>query len=132
MKQAARVVILKKDKILFMHRIKQGQEYYVLPGGAVEEGESFEQAAVREAKEETSYDITIKSKLWEIKDEDRIAYFFLAGTFKGRLKLGGPELKLNCPDNQFMLKWIPVNEISNYLIYPDGVKEKLVETFVRK
>ncbi len=27
---------------------------------------------------------------------------------------------------------IPINEINNYLIYPDGVKEKLVETFVRK
>lgn len=41
-----------------MYRNKQGSEYYTLVGGYVNEGESIEQALVREVKEETGLDVT--------------------------------------------------------------------------
>jgi 8-oxo-dGTP pyrophosphatase MutT (NUDIX family) len=36
--------IVDKGKILLIHRFFQGREYYVIPGGGVEEGETIEYA----------------------------------------------------------------------------------------
>lgn len=58
MGKAARAIIIENDKLLVMHRNKQGSQYYTLVGGRVSENENTEQALVREVKEETGLDIT--------------------------------------------------------------------------
>ncbi|MCY7217222.1 NUDIX hydrolase [Streptococcus cristatus] len=40
------------DKILLIHRWKDGQEYFVIPGGTIEPEERALEAALREIKEE--------------------------------------------------------------------------------
>jgi ADP-ribose pyrophosphatase YjhB (NUDIX family) len=44
---------------------------WALPGGFVDYGESLEEAAIREAKEETSLDVELKSQLHTYSDPDR-------------------------------------------------------------
>ena len=44
---------------------------WALPGGFVDYGESLEQAAIREAKEETSLDVELVSQLGAYSDPDR-------------------------------------------------------------
>ncbi|WP_399630419.1 NUDIX domain-containing protein [Sporosarcina sp. SG10008] len=44
-------------------RVREGQEYYVYPGGEIENEESLEQAAVRETFEELGVHISIKIAL---------------------------------------------------------------------
>ncbi|MBA2279298.1 NUDIX domain-containing protein [Candidatus Saccharibacteria bacterium] len=51
---SSRAIVLKDKEILLMKRFKMGLEYYTLPGGSVEPGESLENAAIREVAEETS------------------------------------------------------------------------------
>jgi ADP-ribose pyrophosphatase YjhB (NUDIX family) len=50
----ARGIIFKDGKLVAIKRIKNGETYYVLPGGHVEENETLRDAAVREVKEETN------------------------------------------------------------------------------
>jgi ADP-ribose pyrophosphatase YjhB (NUDIX family) len=57
MSQAARAIIFENNKILVMHREKYGSQYFTLVGGRVNEGETLEQALVREVKEETGLDV---------------------------------------------------------------------------
>lgn len=53
MRKASRAIVIKDDSLLVMHRNKFGTEYYTLPGGNIEVGESPLQALYRELSEET-------------------------------------------------------------------------------
>jgi ADP-ribose pyrophosphatase YjhB (NUDIX family) len=55
---AARAIIIENGKMLVMHRNKQGSEYFTLVGGRVNDGETIEQALIREVREETGFEVT--------------------------------------------------------------------------
>ncbi len=58
------VVIRKSDKYLLVQE-KQPKVYglWNLPAGKVDAGETLEQAAIREAKEETGFDVVLREEL---------------------------------------------------------------------
>ena len=55
-----------------------GRIYWTLPGGGVNEGESLEQAVVREVLEETCLDVKVVKFLFEEQYEYGVSYCFLA------------------------------------------------------
>lgn len=130
----ATAVIIKNGMILLIHRLRDGEEYFVLPGGGVEEGESIEEATTREVKEETSFDAKINKKLWEFPNEYNgkitMHHFYLVTDFSGELKLGGEEAEQNSPENHFELEWHKLDKIQNLPLYPKTIKEKLKELIV--
>ena len=127
----SRAVILDDGKILLIHRIKDGREYFVLPGGHVEEGESEEETLIREIKEETSLDICIDKRLWTLKNpsDGSDNHFFLVTSFSGVLALGGPELEKNSEENKYILEWHDLSEIPGLNMVPEPVKMKIVASF---
>jgi 8-oxo-dGTP diphosphatase len=89
-------VIFDKDrKIYLLHRNKKGVTQWELPGGKVEAGESDEQAAVRELKEELGVDVKIIVELGNTEFNEGDAEFsyvwFLAEIKKGNPKIKEPE-----------------------------------------
>lgn len=60
----AQVVLLDADRILLARHQRRGGSYWVLPGGAVEPGETPEEAAVREVLEETGLQIRLERLLF--------------------------------------------------------------------
>jgi ADP-ribose pyrophosphatase YjhB (NUDIX family) len=60
----AQVVLLDGDRILLARHVCPEREYWILPGGAVETGETPEEAAVREVFEETGLLIRIERLLF--------------------------------------------------------------------
>ena len=67
------IEILKKDGQEGIILIKRKNPPYgwALPGGFVDYGETLEEAAIREAKEETSLDIRLKFQMHTYSDPDR-------------------------------------------------------------
>jgi len=59
-----------KEGIVLIKR-KNPPHGWAIPGGFVDYGESLEEAAVREAKEETSLDVKLKKQLHTYSDPDR-------------------------------------------------------------
>jgi ADP-ribose pyrophosphatase YjhB (NUDIX family) len=67
------IEVLNKDGRQGILLIKRKNPPYgwALPGGFVDYGETLEEAAIREAKEETSLDIQIKCQMHTYSDPDR-------------------------------------------------------------
>jgi len=59
-----------KEGIVLIER-KNPPYGWALPGGFVDYGESLEEAAIREAKEETSLDIQLKNQFYTYSDPER-------------------------------------------------------------
>ncbi|MCK4432511.1 MAG: NUDIX hydrolase [Methanomicrobia archaeon] len=69
---AVDLVILEKDQIYLIKRKNDPfKDFWALPGGFVEYGERVEEAALREAKEETGMDIKINKLIGVFSDPRR-------------------------------------------------------------
>jgi ADP-ribose pyrophosphatase YjhB (NUDIX family) len=118
MRKAARVIVVHNQNLLVMKRSKFGFKYYCLVGGAIEPGETADQAAQREAKEETGLTLA-NLKLVFVEDAGKpygTQYIFLADYQDGDLHLSpnSIEAQLNKGgQNLFEPMWLPVSKFAN-------------------
>ncbi len=61
--RACAAIVQNKKILMVLHR-SSSREYWTLPGGGIEPGETPEQTAVREVKEETGLDVTMGNLLF--------------------------------------------------------------------
>jgi 8-oxo-dGTP pyrophosphatase MutT (NUDIX family) len=55
----ARIVLVEHGRVALIRRVRDGHTYYLFPGGGVEDGETPEQAARREAVEELGVEVEL-------------------------------------------------------------------------
>ena len=67
-REAVRAVIMDNNKILLIYSEKNGD--YKLPGGGVEEGETYEEALIREVEEEAGVRVSINKELFRVMEYD--------------------------------------------------------------
>ncbi len=107
-------VVIKKDGKYLLVQEKQPNAYglWNFPAGKVDVGETIEQAAVREAKEESGYDVEIirKIDIYQDSASNPVGHAFEAKIVGGELKFQQEEL--------LDAKWFTFDEIKN-------MKEKL-------
>jgi len=122
-------IIIKNKKILLIHRIKDGKEYYVFPGGAIEKGESPEEAVIREIKEELSInEIIIDRFLFQITNRGNEEFYYLIKSFFGQPKLGGEEKQRMNQNNQYYPVWMDLDKIQSLdNLYPREAKLRIIE-----
>jgi len=121
-------IIIKDNRILLMHRIKNGQEYFVFPGGGIKENESEEDAVIREIKEELSLNAKTDKLAFQIENRGQQELYFLIKEFSGTPRLSGPEKDRMNDNNQYYPEWIDLDTASNLPnFYPEEARKKLRE-----
>lgn len=122
----ASAIIIKDNKILLIHRRREGREYWVFPGGGIEEGETGEETVLREVEEETG--LVGKSAKLAFMDFNVNAEhpFYFVEVEEGEAKLGGPEAERHSKDNWYYPEWVDLRKIGKLNLFAESAKEKLI------
>ena len=135
MRIRAGIVLIDENKVALIERHRAGLHYFVFPGGGVDEGESPEQAAVREAMEELGIKVAIKQKVAEIQigRKSRQVYF-LVDQINGEFGTGAGEEYTDSDPNDpeegiYFPVWMPIDELLLHdKVYPLAVARLVVKS----
>ena len=130
-KSARAILITKENKLLLMKRTKPDEVYYVTIGGGIDEGETAEQALIRELKEESGSIIGPPTFAFYYEDLERqnSADFFICHEIRRCQPTGTEWTKWNTPNNQYELVEISCEELKKLPLKPDKIKEKIINIF---
>jgi 8-oxo-dGTP pyrophosphatase MutT (NUDIX family) len=135
MRIRAGIVLIQRNKVALIERHRAGLEYFVFPGGGVDEGETPEQAAVREALEELGIHIALKQKIAEVQFGQRSRQvYFLVEQVGGEFGTGtGEEFMIIDPDHPqrgiYIPIWMPIAELPQRTnVYPADISRLVVKS----
>lgn len=117
--------------VLLIHRWRGGLEYFVLPGGKIEAGETPAEACLREAREETGLEITLGPQVASFSNLGRVEHYFLASSFAGELQLGFPEQDQQTPRNIYRLEWVPAGQLPKTNLLPELILPIVIQHMAR-
>ena len=133
MRIRAGIVLIQDNKVALIERHRAGLDYFVFPGGGVDEAETPEQAAVREAMEELGIEVAIRQKVAEIQvgSKSRQIYY-LVEQINGEFGSGnGEEYTDADPDSSeegvYIPIWMPIDELGlRQNIYPADLAKMVI------
>ncbi len=134
---SVRAVIIHKNKIL-LNEFNEG-EYYNLPGGGLEVGETMRDCVTREVYEESGYRVNINEMLYIYEynpERDNFKYGnrgALSHVFKCELDLSSAKDERTVIDSDSLTgslstgcKWIPINELNKINLVPN-INDKIIK-----
>jgi ADP-ribose pyrophosphatase YjhB (NUDIX family) len=111
-------IIVQDQTVLMVKHAKDGREYWMLPGGGVDFGESLSEALVRELKEEVCIDVKPRElvlandSIPPDKHRHIINLYFLADLVGGTAALGEDPRIVE-------VAYIPLRDLNSVTMFPD-------------
>jgi 8-oxo-dGTP pyrophosphatase MutT (NUDIX family) len=134
MRTRAGIVLIEDDKVALIERHRSVLDYFVFPGGGVDEGETPEQGAIRETMEELGLEVVIRQKLAIIHFAQSDQFYYLVESVGGEFGSGtGEEFTDADPGNPnegvYIPMWMPIDELPNHEnVYPVQIAKLVVES----
>ncbi len=129
MRNRAGIILIEDDKLALIERHRAGLHYFAFPGGGVDEGESPQQAAIREAEEELGILVEIKQKVAEVIFNGNTQYYFLAEKISGEFGTGtGEEYgEYDSIHGTYHPLWMPLVDVLNNNVLPRELASLVVQ-----
>ncbi len=127
-------VCINDGKVLLIHRINNElpvkKEYFVFPGKDVAQDETIE-SALEKAFTDFSLTVSLQGLIYSKEDEiDGSEYYYQCDYI-----LGEPAVIANCNEAKemetgeqvFIPIWVKLSELEPLIVYPESVKDKILE-----
>lgn len=134
MRIRAGAILIENHKVALIERFRDGHHYYVFPGGGVDEGETPEEATVREMDEETGLRVRLERKIITIHFGLSTQHYFLVEKVSGEFGTGtGEEFTDSDPDNPnqgiYEPIWMSLDELPEHEnVYPADVTSLVLQS----
>ena len=130
MRNRSGIILVEENKLALIERHRAGKHYFAFPGGGIDEGESPEQAAVREAEDELGIIVEIKQKVAEVLFKGNNQYYFLAQKLSGEFGTGtGEEYgEYNPIHGTYHPLFMPLSDVPNSNVLPRELAELVVRS----
>jgi len=134
MRTRAGIVLIEDDKVALIERHRAGLDYFVFPGGGMDEGETPEQAAIREAMEELGVEVAIRQKVAVIHFDQSTQVYFLVDRISGEFGTGtGEEFTDSDPNDPqegiYIPVWIPIEELPQHeKVFPSDLAKLVIRS----
>lgn len=126
---ATAIITKLPNMILLIKRLTRPfSGYWALPGGRLDPGETVEQTAIRETKEETGLDVVIVNKIGEYHEkgvQDNIEYDYLPACFL--MKVVGGEIRKQKNEIE-TLRFFSLNNIPKKLAFEHN---KMIKDYLK-
>jgi 8-oxo-dGTP diphosphatase len=124
----AAVVIVENGRVALIERVRDRHTYFKFPGGGVEEGESPQQAAVREAHEELGVSVELGDLISVVYRDGREQRYYLASITGGTFGTGrGTEMLTSgkTPKGTYRPVWVDLASLTEIDVRPRALSEAL-------
>lgn len=127
----AGIVIVRDGKVALIRREHAGgKAYYLFPGGHVEAGETLEQAAIREAREELGLNVRLDGVAAVVSHSDQEQTYYFARVESGEFGSGtGPEMKsaVDSEDGSYTPVLVDARQLRGFDVRPHALAEGLAD-----
>ena len=132
----ARVILYNKENkaVLLIHRLKNGRNYWVIPGGGAKGHETPVETAIREIEEELNIQLRPTDLIhffkYEGKEDEEI--FYAKIPYITAPKISGEEKGRSSSNNVYQPEWIAAKELPKINLMPPEIAAKIVTLIWQK
>ena len=130
MRTRSGIILIEDNKLAVIERHRAERHYFAFPGGGVDEGETPEEAAVREAEEELGIQVVIKQKVADVLINGNTQHYFLAEKIGGEFGTGtGEEYGEYDPAHgTYLPLWMPLSDVLIKNVVPRELADLVVRS----
>ena len=131
-RNAAKALIIKDDKMLAIKISDGKEEWYIMPGGGQDAEELLPDAACREVAEEMGLKVEVKDLVFVIEglhgeSFHRVDLVFLC-EYKGKME----DAVLQGDTNQVGYDWLDIKALNTTPLYPSKLRRQIMNLFEGK